>query len=114
VVFSGGSLLALLFAIAEVIVLRVVITDSSLFVKHAWSSRKFPLTDLRSMRMINFEYVIKASKRSLIWIPMTISQRPAIIDRLNREIAANLANEMSSVTSTQRASVRKITPLYFG
>jgi len=67
-----GSQLVIFFTIMEASLLRVIITDLFLFVRHVWSSRKFPQTNVRSIRIINAEIVVETSRVSLIRISVTI------------------------------------------
>ena len=102
------TVLAFVMALVDVRVLRIVISRESIHIRRAWGSRTMPLAHLREIRYVNFEYVVKGAEGSGLWfwIPMMISNKHQLIDRLQREIAANVVGQMSSLTQAQRDGVR--------
>lgn len=92
-VFWAASLLLLAIAIRDAFVTRVVVTGTHLFVKRGWTSRSIPLSELRAIRVVKAEYVVETAQRSLVWIPMFLTNRQAIIAGLQLALAASVVKE---------------------
>lgn len=87
----GFLLLVFLVALADVLLLRVVVTDSELWVRRAWGSRRVLLGELESIRVVKGEYVVRTGRGSVIWIPMMLTRKAEVVERLGWAIAENVA-----------------------
>jgi|GEM_PF-5385825 len=106
--FWGVTVLAFVVALVDVRLLRVVVSADSIHIRRAWGSRTIMLADLCEMRYVKFEYVVKPAlgRGRWFWIPRFITHKDQLIDRLRREIAANIVGQVSAVTPSQRDAVR--------
>ncbi len=98
----GLSIVCLLLAIAETVLLRVLMTSTTLSVRRVWSHRQIPLTELRSLQRVKGDYVLKRSQGMWIYIPSLITNHAVLIDRLQRVIAANVLSEVAGLSESQR------------
>jgi FtsH-binding integral membrane protein len=98
----GLSIVCVLLAIAETILLRVVMTSTTLSVRRVWSHRHIPLSDLRSLQRVKGDYVLKRSQGMWLYIPAFITNHAILIERLQRVIAANVLSEVSGLSESQR------------
>lgn len=98
----GLSIVCLLLAIAETVLLRVVMTATTLSVRRVWSHRQIPLSELRSMQRVKGDYVLKRSQGMWLYIPAFITNHSILIDRLQRVIAANVLSDVAGLSESQR------------
>jgi hypothetical protein len=106
-VFWAASLLLLAIAMRDAFVTRVLVTGTHLFVKRGWTSRSIPLSELRAIRVVKAEYVVETAQRNLVWIPMFLTNRHAIIARLQLALAANVVKVVLESTPHQHEIVRE-------
>jgi hypothetical protein len=106
-VFWAASLVLLAIVIRDAFVTRVLVTATHLFVKRGWTFRLIPLSELRAIRVVKAEYVVETAQRRLVWIPMFVTNRYAIIARLQLVVAANVASEVQESTPHQHEPARE-------
>lgn len=81
--------------------LRVVVTAEELTVTRAFGTRTLALRDLISERFINFEYCFSTRSRHGVALPLHMTHRIEILERLRLAIVQNQLVELRAAPGTE-------------